>query len=128
MKRLVLMALLFSTVAVSAQKQIPMTKNVCIEMVRFKGLPIHSISEVKEAMVRTNAVIKEFDGFIKRTLSVDAEGEFLDIVYWESLEQAKKAASQVQENPQLMENFKVIDFKTVTMKHYTSFFEIPSQQ
>ncbi len=128
MKQLLITAFLLSITVGSAQKKTPMKKAVCIEVVTFKGAPEYSIAEVEEAMIRTQEIIKEFDGFIKRTISVNKEGEFLDIVYWESLEQAKEAASKAQQNPQIMENFKVIDFKTVAMKHYTSFFEAPSKE
>ncbi|NHF60708.1 hypothetical protein FK220_015235 [Flavobacteriaceae bacterium TP-CH-4] len=98
-----------------------MTNLVCIEVVRFKGNPAFSTVQVQEAMAKTNAYIKEFDGFIKRTISVNEEGEFLDIVYWESMQQAKNAAIELQQNPKIMEHFKVIDFSTVTMKHFNSF-------
>ncbi len=100
-----------------------MTPTVCIEMVSFRGNPEFTIEQVQEVMTQTNSHIKEFDGFIKRTISVNEEGEFLDIVYWESLEQAKQAAADLQQNAEIMKHFKVIDFSTVTMKHFNSFSE-----
>lgn len=103
------------------QRSIMEAKEVCIEMVTFKKKLEYNVEETKAAMEKSNVFVEKYNGFIKRIISVNEEGLFLDIVYWESKEHAINAAQKLQQNEEFMKNFEVIDFSTVQMKHFDAF-------
>jgi len=89
-----------------------------IEIVKFKLKSGITPEEGKEKLLLLNQCVKEFDGFIERKLTVNEEGEWLDIVYWTSKDAALKAAEQVTKNPKALEAFAVIDESSMMMGHY----------
>lgn len=92
-----------------------------MEVVTFKTNPEYTNEQLQQAMETTNDIVKEFDGFVSRNISQNENGEFIDVVLWETKEQALNAAKQVPEIPELIKNFALIDPKSVVMKHYTIF-------
>ncbi|WP_430906448.1 hypothetical protein [Maribacter sp. 2-571] len=102
-----------------------MKQNSCIEVVTFKGKPTLTIDEVRTALLRTTPYLKQFDGFLSRTISVNEKGDFLDVVRWEDMEKAKRAAASLPQNGELMKLMEVIDFNSVKMEHYTVFSDAP---
>mgnify|MGYP001819082821 FL=1 len=93
----------------------------CMEVVTFRVNPGNTNEELKKAMEATNQFVKEFDGFVNRNTSMSEDGEFVDVVLWESKEKALKAAEQLMQNPELAKNFALIDPKSIVMNHYTIF-------
>lgn len=103
------------------QNQEKMKTATCMEVVTFKTNPEYTNEQMQKAMETTNDIVKGFDGFVSRNISQNENGEFIDVVLWETKEQALKAAKQVPEIPGLVKNFALIDPKSVVMKHYTIF-------
>jgi hypothetical protein len=62
-----------------------------IELVRFRLQPGKTAADWLKANEKINAWIKAQPGFRFRSLSETEEGEWLDVVYWESPEAAKTA-------------------------------------
>ena len=93
----------------------------CMEVVTFRVNPDNTNEELKQAMEAANQFVKEFDGFVNRNTSMSEDGEFVDVVLWESKEKALKAAEQLMQNPELAKNFALIDPKSIVMNHYTIF-------
>jgi hypothetical protein len=58
-------------------------------------------------------------GFIKRELGKDQDGseQWVDIVYWETLEQAQQAAQQMMQLPSAAPFMGMIDVESMTMMH-----------
>lgn len=104
-----------------AQKEISMKQVKCVEMVMFRPQEKVSNDELLKAMTATNKIVKNFDGFIHRSTSINDDGGFLDVVYWESKEEALEAAAKVQKIPEVMKNFALIDPNSIKMKHYEVF-------
>ena len=92
-----------------------------MEVVTFKPKEGVSNEQLMEAMRSTNAIVKNFDGFLSRSIAIDQQGGFIDVVHWESLSQALRAAQQVQEIPEVMEHFALIDPKSIKMSHFEVF-------
>ncbi|TAI49207.1 hypothetical protein [Flagellimonas allohymeniacidonis] len=103
------------------QNEQEMKQASCMEVVTFKVNPNNTNEQLKQAMEATNQFIKEFDGFVSRNTSMNEEGEFVDVVLWESKAKALKAAEQLMQNPELAKNFALIDPKSIVMNHYTIF-------
>ena len=87
------------------------------EVVLFKANAGVSREDVISAVAKTQPIIEAFDGFIARQLLEGEDGQWMDLVQWQSLEQAKTAAAEVEQNESLAEAFSVIDFSTVQMLH-----------
>ena len=89
-----------------------------IEVVTFELKDGISKEEASSRLKALNELIKDFDGFIKRSISCNEEGKWVDIVYWTSKELAMKAASEVSKNGRASKLFEIIDEKSIQMNHY----------
>ncbi len=58
-------------------------------------------------------------GFVSRTLSKDAEGNWIDSVQWSNLKDAKAAAEKVMKVEAAGPFMQSIDFNSVKLKHWT---------
>ena len=87
------------------------------EVVLFRAKTGVSRDELISAFAATQAIIENFDGFIKRTLLEGENGQWIDMVQWQSLAQAQTAAEKVMQMPELAQSFAVIDESTIQMLH-----------
>ena len=114
-----LMMLLAILVALECQSQ---TKNdmksTTIEVVTFSVKAGISNEEASEKLSLLNEIVKGYDGFIKRTFSVNEEGQWIYIVHWTSKELALKAAEDVAKNQKAGAVFEIIDESSISMNHY----------
>lgn len=91
--------------------------NHVIETVSFK---LNEGITDEQFLATTKPVIKFLQaqpGFVARQLSSDGEGQWLDHVEWESMEQAQAAAVKFQTEASLAAVGGPLDFKTVVMTH-----------
>ena len=113
------MMLLAILVALECQSQ---TKNdmksTTIEVVTFSVKAGISNEEASEKLSLLNEIVKSYDGFIKRSFSVNEEGQWIDIVHWTSKELALKAAADVAKNQKAGAVFEIIDESSISMNHY----------
>jgi hypothetical protein len=65
-----------------------------IELVRFRLQPGKTSADWLKANEKINEWVKAQPGFRFRSLSETEDGEWIDMVYWESLEAAKKAGEK----------------------------------
>ncbi|MDH7446466.1 hypothetical protein [Aquimarina sp. 2201CG14-23] len=96
-------------------------KSYAIEVVIFEANPEYSKEEVKKALTSLNDIVKLYYGFIDRTTASNAEGKYVDIVYWTDIEAAKKAGEDIMKNPMAEAIFKVIKPESVQMHHMDVF-------
>jgi len=89
-----------------------------IEAVLFKTKPQFTDEQVIQMLTSLNPLLQHFAGFISRQLSKDDSGQWLDLVYWESMEQARQAAGQVMQREEAMYAFQVIDERNMSMYHF----------
>jgi len=75
----------------------------------------HKTTELQELIYAADLVNKQFlsqqPGFIKRELVRKSENEFADILHWESLDDAHKAAMKVESCHVCLEYFGLMDQK-----------------
>lgn len=95
------------------------TSKTAIELVIFKAKPACTTEEVLKAMQSLNAILKQYNGFIKRSLALSEDGLWTDIVYWESMEEAKQAGKDIMQNEVALKAFSVIDEKQMQFYHFT---------
>ncbi|NKX44694.1 hypothetical protein [Roseicyclus persicicus] len=72
-----------------------------IENVRFRLAPGTAVDSFLEANRAVEAWLAEQPGFVARTLSEGADGEWLDHVEWTGMAAAEAAASAMMTEPRL---------------------------
>lgn len=74
----------------------------------------------REAMIETlshlQKAVEKKEGYIKRQV-LEENGQWIDLVWWESLAQAQQAAEEVQSDPSLAPHFAVFADAEMTMMH-----------
>ncbi len=65
----------------------------------------------------TNTALKQYGGFIRREVLTSEDGQWLDLVYWNSLEEALSAAEQILSDPSCHPFLEMLDMESVTMLH-----------
>ena len=89
-----------------------------MEVVTFSLKEGVSNKEASHKLQALNELVRHFEGFIRRNISFDKDGNWIDVVYWTSKELAVKAADEVAKNQKAAEIFAIIDETSVTMNHY----------
>lgn len=94
-------------------------KNVkAIELVLFKPKPGVSADEVKTSLTSLNSVLKSYDGFVSRQLAAGKDERWMDLVFWESIDDAKFAAEDVLKKEEAIKAFGVIDEREMNFFHF----------
>lgn len=93
-------------------------KAKAIELVLFKPKPGVSAGEVKTSLTSLSSILKSYDGFVSRQLAAGKDEQWMDLVFWESMEDAKFAAEDVLKNEEAIKAFGVIDEKEMSFFHF----------
>ncbi|WP_294228871.1 hypothetical protein [uncultured Shimia sp.] len=92
-----------------------------IEIVRYRIKPEATKEQAVAAWEKSQSFAKAQPGFLARRIAVTVEGDWIDEVEWESLEDATAAAKAFNPEtyPELMDLMVVLDETSMTMTHYT---------
>ena len=94
-----------------------------IELVIFQFKAGVSESEGIQAMKTLNNFVSKQPGFISRKFSKKGENSWIDLVFWNSMQEAETASKLVMQSPECLEAFKVIEESSMQMMHATPVFE-----
>jgi len=98
-----------------------------IELVIFKTKPGVNQSAFIAAANKTTPILEKMDGFLSRELSVTETGEqWADIVHWQDITSAQKAAQAFITEPDCQEFISLIDETTMTFLHLNSILNVNS--
>lgn len=61
---------------------------------------------------------KKQEGFIKRTFAKSESGDWVDVIYWETMSDATKASEAAMKSPACAPMFEVLDGSSVKMYHF----------
>ncbi len=89
-----------------------------IEVVIFRAKTQYTDEQVTEALELINPVLQDFPGFISRQLSKSEDGQWMDLVRWESLALAQQAATKIMQQEVAGEAFKVIEESSMQLYHF----------
>lgn len=89
-----------------------------IELVIFEARPEFNQQEVKSSLELVNSILTSYKGFISRRLARNEDGQWMDLVLWESMEDAKAAADDIMKQKIAQEAFSVIDEQTMEFYHF----------
>lgn len=65
----------------------------------------------------TMTALRSYSGFIRREVLKSGDGQWLDLIYWSSLEEAMSAAEQIMSDPSCHPFLEMLDMKSLTMLH-----------
>jgi antibiotic biosynthesis monooxygenase (ABM) superfamily enzyme len=88
-----------------------------LELVNFRLVPGTSTDTFVALAQATEPALRRQPGYVSRKLVHTAEGQWTDIVEWQSLAQATEAARIVLSDPAFAPFIAAIDMDTVTMAH-----------
>lgn len=92
--------------------------NPVLEIVKVKLKPgIDEGSFMEEAKKFHDSWLAKQPGFQKRVTLKSPEGEWVDILWWDSMEDAKATAEKVMQEPSAGAWFGMMDESTVSMYH-----------
>ncbi|MTI86934.1 MAG: hypothetical protein FH748_03080 [Balneolaceae bacterium] len=95
-----------------------MTKNIeTIELVLFKALADNTEEEVRSSLESLNPILSSYKGFVSRKIALSDSGQWMDLVHWESLEDAKHASDDIMKKEEALKAFSVIDQDTMQFLH-----------
>ena len=91
-----------------------------IETVRYRVKAGVTKEEALAAWQASQPFARAQEGFLSRRLAVTGDGEFLDLVEWETMDAAQKAAANFDpgKHPELLALVQVLDESTMVMSHY----------
>lgn len=87
------------------------------EIVLFKLNADAKAEEFVAAAREIDNWLRRVDGFVDRELSCNADGQWVDIVHWQSLAQAHAAAEQIMSSPEGQRFGGFIDGNSILMLH-----------
>ena len=94
------------------------TKNgLVIEMAEGKVKEGVDPQEYLKASDNIMADLRGLEGYVRRELWQGEDGRFVDIVYWESLEKAQRAAEIFPTLPGAQPLEALLDFSSLSMRH-----------
>lgn len=89
-----------------------------VEIAQFKIKPgITDEEMLKASQEAHDGFLKKHKGFISRELLKSEEGIWIDIVHWESIEDAEAAMKNFLGHPSTKKFEQIIDTSTVKMMH-----------
>ena len=106
-------------------KEDKISENVgAAEIVIYQAKEGGSESEAISKAQSVNDFASSQDGFISRIMSETADGNWVDIIFWESLEKAKKAHEKAMQSTAPAAFFEIIDEQTMTFLHAEKVFSL----
>lgn len=94
-------------------------KERAIELVIFRSKTDYSKEEVRMSLESLNPVLATYKGFLKRQLALNENDHWMDLVFWETMEDARFAADNIMKQEQAIKAFDVIDEKEMQFFHFT---------
>ncbi|MCG9581039.1 hypothetical protein L1D13_10670 [Vibrio tubiashii] len=89
-----------------------------IEIVRFKLLENATSEQLVSASEQSQKFVSSLNGFEYRSLSFDQDsGTWTDVVYWDSMDNAKAAGEQFMASEDCKPLMALIDPESVIMQH-----------
>jgi hypothetical protein len=88
-----------------------------LEIAIFKlqaGISDAAVLQASEALM---PALRRMEGYIKRELVKGDDGEWVDIVHWQSLDAAQRAADTIMSEPSAEAFMQMIDPSTIQMRH-----------
>jgi len=91
--------------------------NPVIELVLMKPAAGVDDTTLLTACDDVMPLLREAGGYIRRQILKNDAGQWVDVVYWDSLDEALKAADSIMSTPAGQQLGRVLDGASITMLH-----------
>lgn len=91
--------------------------NSVMELVQFKLIDGKTDADLKATHADIGEFLIEQPGFIYRSISNREDGTYVDVVYWESLDQAKIASDALMQDPRGQAMIALCNMESVSVEH-----------
>ncbi len=98
---------------------ISVPSSIAVEIVHFKVKPGTNEQTFLKASAGMIQELSKLSGFLDRELLQGENGQWTDIVHWESMDHALKATDDVMRLPLCLVYFGYIDDTSLQMMHFT---------
>lgn len=88
-----------------------------LELVTFKPVSGTRDEDLRRAAHAVTPILRQYDGFISRSLAQADDGTWIDAVYWTDRDSAERAASDIMQVPTAHAFFALIDQSTMVFRH-----------
>jgi len=102
--------------------------DMIVEVVIWKTKSNFTEEETLYKAKAVNKFVENQKGFISRNLSKNEQGEWLDLVYWNSIEDAQAAAKLAQSSEICQPFFDTIDMSSMKFYHFKSKFKFENSK
>jgi hypothetical protein len=106
------------SVDIGLSEILPPSEAKALEAVFFKPRPEVKYDDILETSLALQQLVESKTGYRHRQLS-EADNQWLDLVWWESLELALKAAKEVESDASLAPQFSIFAGAEMTMLHFS---------
>ncbi len=89
-----------------------------VEVALFKAKEGVNQEQLTQAALAVNPVLESLDGFVSRKLAITPDGQWMDILYWTNIENAKSALPIVMENETCQAFFGMTDESNSAFMHF----------
>lgn len=97
--------------------------NKVMEIVIWKSNPEFTNEQVIEKSKGVNKFVNTQSGFVSRDFAQNEKGQWIDFLYWKTLEDAQAAAKNIESSPDCAEFFQTIDMSSIQMFHFSSIYQ-----
>jgi heme-degrading monooxygenase HmoA len=91
--------------------------NLVIELVSVKARPGVDEADMLRAADAVMAFLSKANGFIRRELFKAGEDQWVDLIYWNSREEAEAALAQSMDQPSVQAMMSLLDENSLNMLH-----------
>jgi hypothetical protein len=102
--------------------------DMIVEVVIWKTKSNFTEEEALYKAKSVNKFVENQKGFISRNLSKNEQGEWLDLVYWNSIEDAQAAAKLAQSSEICQPFFDTINMDSMKFYHFKSKFKFENSK
>ncbi|MCE3007443.1 MAG: hypothetical protein LW884_03735 [Bacteroidetes bacterium] len=108
----------------TSDRPVPVPNGGAVEVVIYKTKPGIADAEAIEKARSVNEFIRSQDGFIRRTFGKTREGQWVDVIQWESVEKAQAIFQRAMESDVPKPFLETIDEKSMTILHADTLFTL----
>ena len=88
-----------------------------LELVTFKTVAGTTDEDLRNAAHAVTPVLREYRGFVSRSIAQADDGSWIDAVYWADRTSAETAASAIMQAPAAQAFFALIDPSSMVFQH-----------
>ena len=115
-------AALTATTSVSfAEDALPISKASTVEYLHFTLVDGTNPDDFLRETLLVDPILEDYSGFVARHLARNDDGSWVEVVYWETLEDAEAALPRFVEDPRTKGFLSLVNGDSLSVKYSTLF-------